>query len=403
MDQDLSKLKIDKTGMTGLRAGRSRRRIWFGIIMLLFAAAAVALLIRDRAAEVETVMVSKAYPSQAFTLLNASGYVVAQRKAAVASKATGRLEWLGVEEGSRVKAGQIIARLEGKDAAAARDQAAANLNNAIALLEQARADLDDAALNEVRMRDLMSKGYVAKVDLDTAEARLKKSKASYSASEAAVKAARASLDAADVAVEYTVIRAPFDAVVLTKNADVGDIVTPLGAAANAKAAVVTTADLSSLLVEVDVSESNIEKVRIGGPCEIQLDALPETRFKGVVHMIVPTADRARASVLVKVRFEETDGRIMPEMSAKVAFLERSALPEEKTAKTVVHPEAITTRNGGSFVFLDKDGRAVERSVTTGSRILDLVEIGGVEAGSKVVLRPPKGLKNGSKIKIKEKS
>ncbi len=133
-----------------------------------------------------------------------------------------------------------------------------------------------------------------------------------------------------MAVEYTLIRAPFDAVVLTKNADVGDIVTPFGAAANAKAAVVTIADMGSLQVEVDVSESNIEKVKKGQPCEIQLDALPEARFRGAVHMIVPTADRSKATVLVKVRFLDKDPRILPEMSAKVAFLERPVAAEKRS-------------------------------------------------------------------------
>ena len=137
------------------------------------------------------------------------------------------------------------------------------------------------------------------------------------------------MEAAKVAVEYTQIRAPFDAVVLTKNADVGDIVTPIGAAANAKAAVVTIADMDSLRVEADVSESNLEKVKVGQPCEIQLDALPETRFPGQVHMIVPTADRSKATVMVKVRFLDPDPRILPEMSAKVAFLSRSVNPEEQ--------------------------------------------------------------------------
>ena len=244
------------------------------------------------------------YPSQTFTVLNASGYVVAQRKAAVASKITGRLISLSVEEGSRVKTGEVIARLENEDSLAALNRAQANVNLARSNLDQAKAELEDAQLSHHRNEQLVAKGFVAQSTVDASEARYKRAKATVAAQEAAIRASEAALEEAKVMVEYSNIRAPFDAVVLTKNADIGDIVTPLGAAANAKAAVVTIADMSSLQVEVDVSESNISQVRVGQPCEIRLDAFPDLRFKGVVHMIVPTADRTKASVLVKVAFKE---------------------------------------------------------------------------------------------------
>jgi len=223
------------------------------------------------------------------------------------------------------------------------------------------------------------------------------------AGEAAVKSAAATLKGAEVAVEYTLIRAPFDAVVLTKNADIGDIVTPLGAAANAKAAVVTIADMDSLQVEADVSESNLEKIRIGQPCEVQLDALPEVRFEGAVHMIVPTADRSKATVLVKVRFLKKDARILPEMSAKVAFLERPVNREEQQPKTAVNPAAIMSGNGRKTVFLIKGNRVDETTIQTGAKIGDLVEVlGGVKAGDKVVIKPLDKLKDGKRIKTSEK-
>jgi RND family efflux transporter MFP subunit len=204
-------------------------------------------------------------------------------------------------------------------------------------------------------------------------------------------------------VEYTLIRAPFDAVVLTKNADVGDIVTPLGAAANAKASVVTIADMTSLQVEVDVSESNLARVKAGQPCEIQLDALPDSRFRGVVHMIVPTADRSKASVMVKVRFAERDPRVLPEMSARVAFLEREATRDEEAPKTAVNPAALVSRNGKQTVFVVNDDRTVETIVTVGGKIGDGIEVrDGLKPGEKVVVNPPKKLRNGSAIKLKEK-
>ncbi len=400
-NEDLSKLRIDKSG-TEYRGRRSKRLLmWSAVTATAIFAAFLYFFAINPTVEVEVATVSLTYPSQTFTLLNASGYVVAQRKAAVSSKATGRLEWLGVEEGSRVRRNDVIARLEDRDVVAARDQAAANLENARSTLVQAQTELKDATINYSRSKELLTKGFISQMDFDTADARYKRAQAGVSGAEAAIIAARAALNAAEVAVEYTRIRAPFDAVVLTKDADVGDIITPFGAAANAKADVVTVADMSSLQVEADVSEANLEKVKVGQPCEVQLDAFPDTRFRGAVHMIVPTADRSKASVMVKVRFIDRDPRILPEMSAKVAFLERAVAHGEERPRTAISPQAISTRGGGRFVFRVVGSRVAEVAVTMGVKLGDMVEVlQGVKAGDKVVLDPPKKLRNGSKISIK---
>ncbi|WP_298272870.1 efflux RND transporter periplasmic adaptor subunit [Geobacter sp.] len=402
-NEDLGKLKIDR-GAAARPRPRRRRTGW---IAAAVAAAVLVILfvsgVLTPAVTVEPGTVTQVYPSQSFTSLNASGYVVAQRKAAVAAKITGRLDWLGVEEGSRVKRGDILARLENQDAVAARDQAAATLRNATAGLDQARAELTDASLAYDRQKQLLKDGIVAKADYDAAEARYRKARAAVAGAEASIRAAQAALKGAEVNVEYALIRAPFDAVVLTKNADVGDIVTPIGAAANAKAAVVTIADLGSLQVEADVSESNLEKVRVGQPCEIQLDALPESRFRGAVHMVVPTADRSKATVLVKVRFVDTDPRILPEMSAKVAFLERPVAPGEEKPRTAVAPAAVVDRGGRKVVFLVKGNRVVETPVTVGPRLGDMIEIAsGVKPGDRIALKPLDKLSDGTKITLAEK-
>ncbi len=401
-ENDLARLKIDKSA-SGFGRGRKRSKLIIaaiaGIVLLLI----ILILAKNRAVQVETIVVSKVYPSQAFTLLNASGYVVAQRKAAVAAKATGRLDWLGVEEGSKVKQGQVIARLEDRDVVAARDKTAADLENARAALLQARAEQDNATLNFNRNKDLVAKGFVARTDYDASEARYKQALAGSVRAESAVRSAKAALTAAEVAVEYTRIRAPFDAVVLTKDADIGDIVTPLGAAANAKASVVTIADMNSLQVEVDVAESNLSKVKAGQPCEILLDALPDDRFSGQVHMIVPTADRTKASVLVKVRFAQRDPRILPEMSARVAFLERPVTQNEEKPITAVNPSALVAREGKTVAFAVKDDSVVEIPVAPGRQMGELVEVrAGLKPGDKVVLNPPKNLKNGSRISVAAK-
>lgn len=402
--EDISKLKIEKTSGSAGRGVKRRnlRRIAFAVVVVV-----LAVLFARRAlspvVSVKVATISLSYPSQAFTLLNASGYVVAQRKAAVASKTTGRLIWIGVEEGTHVREGEIIARLENEDVLAAKRQAEANLNVARAESDQAMAELENAAVSLKREKELVSKGYTAKADYDAVEARYKKAKAAMDRAESAIKAGKAALEGANAALEYTLIRAPFDAVVLTKNADIGDIITPLGAAANAKAAVVTIADMGSLQVEADVSESNIEQIKRGQPCELQLDALPESRLRGEVHMIVPTADRTKATVMVKVGFLAKDRRILPEMSAKVAFLSRPVADAEQKPRITINPDALRVRNGRQVAFVIRKDRAVETPVVTGSKLGDAVEVtSGVKPGDRVVLNPPEKLKNGNDIRIEEK-
>ncbi len=402
--EDLSKLKIDESVRT-FRPGKRRKRIYLaGLVLLVIITGFLYFSgFISPAIPVEVATVSQIYPSQTLSQLNASGYVVAQRKAAVASKTTGRIVALTVEEGSRVKEGQIIARLENEDVTASRNQAEANLMAARANLEEAKAQMEDTLRTFNRYKQLVGGGYIAKSQYDTAEAQYLRAQAAVASAEAAVKANEAALQGANVALDYTLIRAPFDAVVLTKNADIGDIVTPLGAAANAKAAVVTIADLDSLQVEADVAETNLGLVKTGQPCEIQLDALPDSRFRGIVHAIVPTVDRSKATILVKVRFLDKDPRILPEMRAKVAFLSRPLKEEEQKSHTAINPSALVNKDGQNTVFVVQEDRVVEREIKVAQPFGDMIEVlAGVEAGDKVVIKPPKRLKNGSRIKIKEK-
>jgi RND family efflux transporter MFP subunit len=402
-NEDLSKLKIDKD-KAAFRP-RKKKKFFYPVLILsglLLVVLLSVLGILRPTVKVRAATVTQIYPSQAFTVLNASGYIVPQRKSALASKVTGRLIWLGVEEGNQVKKDQVVARLENQDVTAAKDQAHANVKAARSNLEQAKAELRDATLTYNRNKELLSKGVIAQATYDTVLARYEKTEAAAEAAEAGVKASLAALDGANIALEYTLIRAPFAGVVLTKDADIGDIVTPIGAATNAKSAVITIADMDSLQVEVDVSESNIQKITIKQPCEIQLDSLPDQRFRGVIHMIVPTADRSKATVTVKVRFLDKDSRILPEMSARVAFLSRPATPEEQRSRIAISQSAIVNRQDKESVFLIQGNRATVTPVRLGAKIGDMVEVlDGVKAGDKVVLNPSERLKNGSKIKIEE--
>lgn len=391
-EPDLGRLKLPPAS-----AGRRRRR-WPIIAAIVVAAAGLAVFGLEREVAVDTISVSTAYPYQAVTLLNAAGYVVAQRKAAVASKATGRLQWLGVAEGSAVKAGEVIARLEAEDVRAQAEQAAANVAAAKGQLAQAEAELVDAGAAYERARDLAGRKFVSQSALDSAQARYHKARAGVAAARGTLAQAQAAVKAAGVAVEQTLIKAPFDGVVLTKAADVGDVITPFSSAIDTKGAVVTMADMATLEVEADVSESSLARIQVGQPCEIQLDAFPDERLRGVVSRMVPTVDRSKATVLVKVRFVDHNPRLLPEMAAKVAFLSQALPAGKRRPLTVVHKDALARRDGRTVVFVVNDGRVREVAVQPGEAINDLVAVPGLKPGDKVVAHPPEKLADGDRVK-----
>ena len=397
---DLARLRIDRE----LLARPRRRRRWKWIVIALIAIASAAWwLMRPRTVAVQTASVVTTYPSQQYVLLNATGYVVPQRKAALASKATGRLEWLGVAEGSRVKAGQVVARLENRDVVAQAQTASANVNSARARLAQAEADARDAERQMRRDQELFDKGFVSIAALDTSKARADRTAAAVVDARASIAAAQATARNAQVGVDYTEIRAPFDGIILSKSANVGDMITPFSNASESKGAVVTLADMSSLEVEADVSESSVARIQIGQPCEITLDALPDMRFRGRIGRMVPTVDRAKATVMTKVQFEKIDPRVLPEMSAKVAFLSREVSAADQQPLTAVNGDAIVTRGDRAVVFAVRNDHAVEIPVRTGDKIGDLTAITGeVKPGERVVLKPGDDVANGALVKVASK-
>jgi RND family efflux transporter MFP subunit len=403
-DTDISRLKINRAALPAGGVPRRRRRTWL-IATIVVIAIVIAVVLRGMTAPVvvEPVTVSMAYPSQSYTLLNATGYVVAQRKAAVASKATGRLEWLGVREGSRVKQGEVLARLENRDVSATMEQAAAGIKLAQANLEQGQAEFNEAERNFNRSRDLLAKNFVSPAAHDAAVSRYEKAKSALSGFRASIAVAQANYRATEVGVEQTLIRAPFEGVVLTKNANVGDVITPFSSALGSQAAVVTMADMSTLEVEADVSESNLDKIKPDQPCEIQLDALPGVRFRGRLLRMVPTVDRAKATVMAKIRFDELDPRVLPEMSAKVSFLSQEMPAGERTARTVLQTAAIVQRDGKSVVFVIKEDKVAQVAVETGAKIGELIEIRtGLSAGDRVVMRPAEKLHDGARVALPTK-
>lgn len=403
----VSGLAIKRRQRTGEVPETSGRRRWLPkpqwvALIVIATAAAYYFGLRERPLDVTAANVSTFFPAQAFTLLNATGYVIPQTKADIASKATGRLEKLELEEGSPVRAGQIIARLESQDMVAALHQAAANVGVARTELAKAEADLREADYALNRARQLLAKNYVSGELHDAAVARQAKAAASVESARAQIAAAEAARRAAEVAVDYTLIRAPFDGVILKKHADVGDVVAPFASTAQSKGAVVSMADLRTLQVEADVSESNIHKVTPHQPCDIQLDAIPKVRFPGTVHRIMPTVDKTKATVQVKVRFLTLDERILPDMSAKVAFLSRDLSAEQRQPVTAVASAALVRQDGGVSSWRITENRVTRVAVETGESFGDMTAVRkGLAVNDRVVLNPAEALKDGMLVRIAE--
>lgn len=403
--EKLSKLKISQKEQAFSKKRRRLGLLW--LVLLIAAVAAISVVLHSEgllspATPVRMASVGRVYPSQAVTEFNASGYVVAQRKAAVASKSTGRIEYLGVIEGSRVKEGDVIARLESRDLEAEKRQVEAQLAAARTELVRAHTDSANSGRTWERYRNLWADRVIPRATYEDAEDRHTKSRSAVDTAKANIRALEAAVNRAATLLEYTNIRAPFDGVVLTKNADVGEVVAPFGSSALAKAAVVTMADMSSLMVETDVSESFLSRVDAGQACEIQLDSLPEVRFPGKVSTIVPTADRTRGTVQVKVAFDSLDPRVLPEMSAKVAFLSRPLKGEESRPFLAVHRDALVEQNGTQGLFKVEDDRTVWIPLPAPVLKGDYVMLEKILAdGEKVVMKPPEKLKPGDKIKAAE--
>jgi RND family efflux transporter MFP subunit len=400
----LSRLAIDRSANVAQRRRRPLWKRWWAWLLLILLIVGVALFVRDRSApqQVEIATVAAAYPSTSVAMLNATGRVVAQRRASVSSKGTGRLEWLGVQEGQMVREGDVIARLENRDVAAQREQAAAQVQAARANLAQGEAELEDAQVSLKRAQDLARQNFISGSALDTAEARYNKARAQIDTLKAQIGVAEANFRVASVGYDQTLIRAPFSGIVLTKSANVGDIVTPFSSASGTTGAVVTMADMETLEVEADVSESSIAKISAGQPTEIQLDAFPELRLLGEVSRVVPTVDRSKATLLVKVKFVERDPRVLPDMSAKVAFLSRALTAAERKPVPALRPDAIVKRDGADVVFVVDAGAVKPVPVRPGDKLGDLVRVEGLAPGTRVVAAPSERLAAGARVEAAKK-
>jgi RND family efflux transporter MFP subunit len=385
----LSDLRIDRDDPPARASSAGGRRLLWLAPALAVVAIGAALVISKRTGEVKVATVTETGGgTETSAGINANGYVVARTKASVSAKIPGRMEYLGVHEGSRVKKGEIIARIESQDYQAALAAARAAVAEAQAQLAQSRRDLE-------RARNLKREELIAQAELENAESRV-------DVFQAQVASARARQKLAEANLENTRVRAPFDGTVLRKDAEVGEIVAPASAGGGlTRTAIVTMADLGTLEVEVDVNEAYIAQIRNAQAARITLDAYPDTSFAGQVRQVVPTADRQKATVQVKVSILDRDPRILPEMGAKVVFTRELGQAIAAAPRRVLVPaSAIVSAGGDSRVWVVLDGKVSSRSVATGSTRGDRVEVReGLQGGETVVLSPPAGLKEGARIRV----
>src|SRR5438132_9343244 len=403
---ELKSLRIDRGP-----AKRSLAR-WVPAAVAIAVAAALALIGWRAlggqlfAPEVDTATVALITPAQGAQLLVATGYVVPQRKANISPRIGGRVAKIFVEDGTVVKAGQVIAVLEDADYRAQLAQTKADLKAAQAREMRAQVDLQDAQRQYNREQILQTSGVATPAALDTADARLGSAKASLAAAEADVAAGRARVDVARVNLDNCYVRAPFSGRITQKLTDVGEIVFGFTSAGNAgNGGIASLADFESLRVEADVSESQVAKPAIGTPAEIVLDAFPDRRYRGKVAEVRPRVDRAKATVTVKVAFVDESKDVLPDMGSKVTFLTRQLdeAAQKAPPTPAVAPDAVVDRGETKVVWVvDPQDQLRSVPVITGAPMGGLVALrDGPPPGTKVVRRPDGDLRTGMKVKEKQ--
>ena len=339
-------------------------------------------------------------------ILQATGYVTARRQATVSAQITGTLVDVLIEEGERVEEGQVLARLEDTAQQAALVQAQAGLKAAQAHLAQFQSQLAQNRRDLARAEDLVGRQLVSAQSAEVARTQVDMQAAQVASQARQVDVARAAVQGAQVQLDYCTVRAPFAGVVIAKAAQVGEIVSPLSAGGGfTRTGVGTIVDMDSLEVEVDVNESYIHRVAAKQPTEAVLDAYPDWKIPGHVIAIIPTADRSKATVKVRVALEQKDARIVPDMGVRVSFLEAASNTEAPVAAplrgVLVPAQSIVAQGGKSMVFVLDGARVRAQAVTTGQSFGDLRQVEGIAAGTRIVRGPPTQMTDGARVVIKK--
>lgn len=402
--RDLSALRISEQA----RGGKQRRT---GTVVVVGAAAVVALVaagvaLNGRSVEVEVGTVrAVSGESRAATLLNASGYVTPRRRATVAAKITGRVVEMRAEEGMVVAGGDLLARLDDSDAQRRLAAATAERDVAAAAVADLEVNLANAERERRRQQSLRSEGVASEQALDAATTAVESFAARLAVAREQVRAAEATLGIARQDVENCTVRAPFAGIVVSKDAQVGEMVSPISAGGGfTRTGIATVVDMTSLEIEVDVNESYIAKVLPGQRVEAVLDAYPDWRIPASVRTVIPTADRQKATVKVRISFGSLDPRILPDMGVKVAFLaDEKAGADSAAVRGLVPRTAVREEEGRAVVFLVADSRLERRAVATGvDRGGELEIIAGLDPGDTVVVGGPPDLNDGQKVKVKRR-
>jgi RND family efflux transporter MFP subunit len=407
----LRQLKIDKSHKESPRGGGDRggsgRTLLIGggaLLALLVLGGGAWFLLGQRPVEVHTATaVAPTGSAEAGAVLQATGYVTARRQATVSAQITGTLTEVLIEEGDRVKKGQILARLEDNALRASLDAARANAAAARAGVVQTQAQLEQSLRDADRAEALVGRGLVSKQLAEQARTQGNTARAQLNTSRRQADAAQAQVGVGQVNLDYTVVRAPFDGVITDKAAQVGEIVSPLSAGGGfTRTGVGTIVDMDSLEIDVDVNEAFIGRVKAGMPAEAVLDAYPDWKIPAHVIAIVPAADRGKATVKVRVAIEVKDVRIVPDMGVRVSFLEHRAPAETQAPKGVFIPaNALVHRGNNDIVFTvaaEKAARHVVKAGADNKADLRLITE-GIAAGDTVIVTPPESLADGVPVRI----
>jgi RND family efflux transporter MFP subunit len=402
--EDLSALRIERAPR---RASRRWVR-WVVILVLLAGAGGTAWtwMTRERPVEVEVASVTTRRAGAQASVLNASGYVTARRRATVSSKVTGKIMEVNVEEGMAVREGQVLARLDDANVRAALRLMEAQLEAARRAIAETEVRLAEAGRTLKRRERLQTDGLITDADLDQARSEVQSLEARIAASQEQVTVAERQVALQQTELDNMVIRAPFSGVALSKDAQPGEMVSPVSAGGGfTRTGISTIVDMKSLEIEVDVNESYINRVASGQPVTALLDAYPDWQIPGRVITTVPTADRQKATVLVRIAFNQLDPRILPDMGVKVTFLREAAAAEAEPAPTALVPKAaVRTSDGTSHVFVVRGDAVERRAIQTAGTDGDRLEVSaGLSAGDRVVIAPPESLGDGMRITVKQGS
>ncbi|HYS26484.1 MAG TPA: efflux RND transporter periplasmic adaptor subunit [Vicinamibacterales bacterium] len=400
LKRDLDALRIERQPE---RPAAARWIVWTGLIVLLAAAglAGYRWITRERPVEVQVATVSVRAAGTQAAVLNASGYVVARRRATVSSKITGKVVEVDVEEGKNVVQGQVLARLDDSSPRAALALAEAQAEAARHTLRENEVRLDQARLNERRAAQLLKERIVSQSQLDDAKAEADSIDARIGASKEQIRVAERQIEVQQADLDNYVIRAPFSGVAISKDAQPGEMVSPVSAGGGfTRTGICTIVDMHSLEIEVDVNESYISRVSAGQDVDAVLDAYPDWHIPARVITLVPTADRQKATVLVRLAFKQLDPRILPDMAIKVTFLrEGDATATASAQPTALVPRpAIRTVGADNFAFVLRGDAVERRAVRLGGTDGDRVEVlAGLQSGDRVVVSPSAALADGSKV------